>query len=760
MKIELKNFKCWSDNTFEIPDKGIVLLSAESGTGKSSLLDAISWVLFGSIKSTLSLGSTSGYVKLWYEDLYVYRSKRPNRLVIKYEDKEYEDDTAQYKLEEMFGSNFEIVSYIKQDNINSFCRISPSEKTEFIEQSIFHNTDIKHMKSRVKELIKEREIKFAELQSKLNALEKFHLEKPVITRFPIACDPSKQSEIIEKYQKLFDNSDSKLTEIKQQIAKQPSKTSKEIQAEINEKQKHLDYFTGQYNDKIEEINLVSFNEGEYDLLITMKENLDKYREKTYIEKELLSISQTIKDNDEQTVKDRLIITEKLDDISDGIEDEISTMDEYIQDCKQREKIKEQLDDLVDVTKEKINLLKKEQEEYDLKNGVEVNCPSCKTDLIFMNSKLFYTINKDSSTSCDRRKDIDRYEKKLVKKQLLEKQYNDISEQYDEWPDKNDVTQHIKELKEQLELKRELENRLKQLNNNSYNDKLLRKQKELQSAYDKYKTLIIPDDVKENDIIKKLSDIEVKKHNKQRLSGEIKTISDKNNKLINEIVNLRNTLSITVNSEMEIAHYEEKYKELSDKKVKYEKILSQIDKWSKGLSELKKWETYKQELSTTKADIESEKEKLESIYTIKTKITEAESICTSNFINVLNTHTQSYTDSFFKNNTILVNLQRQKISKKGNEKPQLNITVNYKGNETDMSILSGGEKDRIDLAFTLALSEIFKSKVLLLDECISSLDHSNSENVIEGLRDLYKGNLVIVVAHQVNEGLFDHIVKLN
>ena len=100
MKIELKNFKCWNDNTFDIPDEGVVLLSAESGTGKSSLLDAITWVIFGNIKSTLTFGATSGHVKLWYDNIYVYRSKRPNRLVLKYDMKEYEDDTAQCKIDE------------------------------------------------------------------------------------------------------------------------------------------------------------------------------------------------------------------------------------------------------------------------------------------------------------------------------------------------------------------------------------------------------------------------------------------------------------------------------------------------------------------------------------------------------------------------------------------------------------------------------------------------------------------------------------
>jgi DNA repair exonuclease SbcCD ATPase subunit len=268
------------------------------------------------------------------------------------------------------------------------------------------------------------------------------------------------------------------------------------------------------------------------------------------------------------------------------------------------------------------------------------------------------------------------------------------------------------------------------------------------------------DTNESDIIKKISDIELEKHTKTRLSRELTSLSDKNNGLVTDIAELRKISRYIVNRENELKQLQEQHDELVEKKEKYQKITSQMVKWEKSQEELCKWEKYNHEITKTRSELEIIRDKLESVYTLKTRLTEAESICTSNFINVLNTHTQDYTDSFFKNNSITVNLQRQKTSKKGTEKPQLNISVNYKGNETDMGILSGGEKDRIDLAFTLALSEVFKSKILLLDECISSLDHSNSECVIEGLRDLYKGKLVIVVAHQVNEGLFDHVIKLN
>ena len=755
MKIELKNFKCWNNNTFEIPDNGIVLLSAESGTGKSSLLDAITWVLFGNIKSTLSLGTTSGHVKLWYDNVYVYRSKRPNRLVVKFNNKEYEDDTAQYKIEEIFGENFEIVSYIKQDNMSSFSRLSPSDKTDFIEKALFQNTNIKQMKSRTKELVKERETRLTELQSSLTTLEKFPITKPVLTRFPIACDSSKYSDTIAKYNKLLDQSDSKIKQLSQQIElTKRGKSSKEMEAEIKEKEKHLDYFSGQYDEKLKEKDNTHIDDSELETLLSIKDNLDKYRDKCRLEKELKTVEQNIQELEDEK-KD---VKNQLTDIQDGLEDELESSTEYIQTLKQKQKIEGQIDELKDVTDEGLTLLKKQQEQHDLKSGVNVVCPDCNTDLVFVNAKLCY--RPKGHETRDLRRDIEKYEKKIIKKKMLEKELTTVSDQYEEWPTEELMQADILFFQEQIQLKNELKSRLKQLDNkNTSSDKLIRKQREIKECLDNYKD-IASIDTDESDIIRKISDIEIKKHTKNRLSRELKSLSEKNHVLVNEIIELRKTLRDIVNRENEVVNYEEQHTELVDKKEKYLKITTQMIKWEKSQEELGKWEKYNKEITLTRSEIDIVKEKLESAYTLKTRLTEAESICTSNFINVLNTHTQDYTDSFFKNNSISVNLQRQKTSKKGTEKPQLNITVNYKGNETDMSILSGGEKDRIDLAFTLALSEVFKSKILLLDECISSLDHSNSECVIEGVRELYKGKLVIVVAHQVNEGLFDHVIKLN
>jgi ABC-type transport system involved in cytochrome bd biosynthesis fused ATPase/permease subunit len=78
---------------------------------------------------------------------------------------------------------------------------------------------------------------------------------------------------------------------------------------------------------------------------------------------------------------------------------------------------------------------------------------------------------------------------------------------------------------------------------------------------------------------------------------------------------------------------------------------------------------------------------------------------------------------------------------------------------DLSYLSGGEKDRVNLAFTLAFSELVNNRILLLDECISSLDAETTNVVLENLKEKYRGKLVLLVSHQANIGFFDSVINI-
>ena len=114
------------------------------------------------------------------------------------------------------------------------------------------------------------------------------------------------------------------------------------------------------------------------------------------------------------------------------------------------------------------------------------------------------------------------------------------------------------------------------------------------------------------------------------------------------------------------------------------------------------------------------------------------------------------DNFFSDEPINVKINTFKEVKK-NKKPQINVEVGYKSMNCDIGCLSGGEYDRVQMAFTLAISDMVQSPLILLDESVSSLDEQTSCRILEHIKNTNKS--VINVAHQVCSGSFTEIVNL-
>ena len=165
-------------------------------------------------------------------------------------------------------------------------------------------------------------------------------------------------------------------------------------------------------------------------------------------------------------------------------------------------------------------------------------------------------------------------------------------------------------------------------------------------------------------------------------------------------------------------------------------------------------------------------KLKSIYTIKDIIMKAESMTINNIINQINDTVSRYLDIFFPDNPIRVILHcpdtenepsnksnKKPIKQKTKERTQISILIDYKDIEADISILSGGELQRIVIAYNLALSELFNLPLILLDECTSNLDQELTEIVVKGIHRNCNDKMIIMIAHQVVSGIFDKVIQI-
>ncbi len=145
--------------------------------------------------------------------------------------------------------------------------------------------------------------------------------------------------------------------------------------------------------------------------------------------------------------------------------------------------------------------------------------------------------------------------------------------------------------------------------------------------------------------------------------------------------------------------------------------------------------------------------------LKEKILEAEGISLQSFLESIASHTQVYLDLFFPDDPPHLTLSTFKETKTST-KPQINLLIEYKGREfTSVHSLSGGEINRVVLASTLALGEIFQTQLFLLDECTANLDAETTTLIVSGLRDLFPDKLILMVAHQAIAGLYDRVIEI-
>jgi DNA repair exonuclease SbcCD ATPase subunit len=149
--------------------------------------------------------------------------------------------------------------------------------------------------------------------------------------------------------------------------------------------------------------------------------------------------------------------------------------------------------------------------------------------------------------------------------------------------------------------------------------------------------------------------------------------------------------------------------------------------------------------------------------LKILITEVTNSSLQNLVDSINTCTNSILEDLFEND-IKVELKLFKEHKKTNGlKPQINFSVFYNNNVYDNIMgLSGGEKDRISLALTVALACVNPSPVLFLDECLSTVGNDLRECAIDALKKFVisqTGKTCILVQHSMIEGHCDAVIEI-
>lgn len=206
MKLILENFRCYQSRTFDLPDQGVILLNGDSGKGKTTVLKAIHFVLYGKELKTTTFGMKKSKVEVHLDkdQIVIKRTRGPGHLSVTSPDFVAEDAAAQAWINQRFGSYFLQTSYLSQKCLDNFLTQSKENRSALLRTLCINNFDIDGLKAKNKENIKVRKANLAtvnteykyitsELQAK--AMLDVIVEEP---SFPLVCKTTFEDAIKEE----------------------------------------------------------------------------------------------------------------------------------------------------------------------------------------------------------------------------------------------------------------------------------------------------------------------------------------------------------------------------------------------------------------------------------------------------------------------------------------------------------------------------------------------------------------------------------
>jgi DNA repair exonuclease SbcCD ATPase subunit len=815
--LTLKNFKCFTNYSVNILSQSIILFDGPSGIGKSSLIQAFVFAVTGDGKKLYKQGTKTLCVELEYtyengeKQFKIIRKKGPESLqYIEYKEKqekqrEFDDDEAQVRINNFFGKNFIETSVIKQKGENCFLSSSAKDKMVFLQSLLFSNSNIEKQRERVREILKQCKEDMNSLSIKAKTLEEILKNKKIddkgyVNKYKDFSIEQCNDKIVSLEKNIADYQEC-IKKISDSIQTNQREKSKYNDEEIKYKQikSRLLIFQDQLEEVNSKINVVNttFNHESYESLIdniTNKKNKIKYLK---LKAKCESTQQVLLNQIEKS----LIEVEKENEVLNSKNKYNFDDNKYDRYCEKRDMLKKKKDNLKKLEEcsyEEDDLINKRQEISDIKSYLDkaqlykssLSCPHCKNKVRLLNSVLekietesvdfsekkikdkkecLKVLEQDCEKLENNKKLFVHYTKELDKIQSKLDNIDDIpQEKISELSDIINRIDEIKTINKTLKKKKSdlIEEKRKVVD--FTHDQLKQDYQSLQKLEKLQKEEKLEKDIE--DLEKELAKLQFVLTEQERMKDELEVLLDKKRGITKDIksigssvdeceLNLNKLSKLIESCVQHILQQEEQLVSLKDN--------NKCDKWHNKIEKLRFQKIYMEQINETKR-LEKEVQDINEHYKIVEKscvnysiiaegIDHAESMLLSRFIDTINHNLSIHLDAFFEE-PMHVQIKSFKEGKE-KEKPVINLEIFYKGNETDLSNLSGGEYDRLNLALTLTFNCISNSPVLILDESLASINQELSTDIIMHMKEAISSKLIWMTQHQAVKGMFDKVYSV-
>lgn len=822
--LSIHNFQYHSDGEFNLPDKGACLITGKSGTGKSTIIRAIYWCLYGKVKHPLTFGTTTGYVQLTYSDppMIIRRSIRPNNFKVTVLSRKYTGDIAQEYIDGTFGTETEFCtsSLILQKDQASIVFSVPSRQKEIINRLMYAKKG-SLVKGRMdstfqtaSDYIEKLKDKLASINNSTRTLEgsidtakvSLHNQRSSL-KAAKDCVPEDIPEVeivdvnelsvdIDRYIKARKDLKGKIQSITEQlkIIEESVSSFESIEREkerIKDALKEIEKTMESYRDINDEVVIIELDKVNEEL--AFRETVRKFE--SSLSEYDTATSMLCKDRELDSLKDSLLDETTIEAYTKSLAekrtllDSINTWKDIMQVLNDHEipfSVNEDTKVVIDRVNREIEGIEKVLENMDKTNIYKkagmLKCPSCQVDLrIDYNSELdmteLYLCNIEDDEGPEISTEVLKESLqglRKVKKNIEKSKVTKITEQIIN-PDIDSLTSEIEHTQKMLEEQVAIRLKIGLLDNKVTEEKLANMKFEIDKKYD--------------ELIKEYGKVEYDRKY-HIIEGEYKDIMSLKGTYTERLVSLKNERVKLDTFSKRRVELISRLKELSNEKIDDDSIVEDRNKLRDDVQSLqKKDEKYANYISLyerkkayltqkklydglyctytdTKKLVDIHKEELEklqkrarNILELQKMIIMAESKSLNSIIYTINTLAAEYLDMMF-DEKILVELASTTETTKGKLKYELSVLVEYRGNKyNSIKQLSGGEADRVSLAFILAVNEMMDSKVLMLDESFSTLDTDQSLEIIDSVKVLTGDKMCIIVQHGGCEGRFENHINL-
>jgi DNA repair exonuclease SbcCD ATPase subunit len=674
VSISIKNFKSVKSKSLVLSSNGMTLIKGPSGAGKSTIIESVLYAIAGKPKSCKPLGTrVATSVSLSFdtagESWTITRSTKPGRLLLERKGMEsVEDDEAQALIHTIFGDKFEVVSYIPQNTGQSFMKMAPTEKLNFLEELSF-GPDVAKFKKKAKAYLAEKKtdatkasakhsLRFSDL-SKVKAPTR---EEESLPRKP-ECDidaPSLKSSARILKRKAQDQIESATSLIKSMQTAKNRRDADRLHLQTLEEEKK----------KLEE---------ELDVEGNIEEHLENSKDAFLAAKKMQALVRELPawaQGEDWETKDQQFLNQ---------------------------------------TKKELEEVRREMKKVEDEDTVYFDCPSC-------NNHIGYNRTTSEAVVGGR----ERSEKSESSLLDLLQQESKLNMKLEDRTNKGiaalDVHKKISALVEE------------------WGEGALDDRDELEDTY-----------------------------------GEMKELVDKSSRVKKLRKRVREAADPEFDKRVEELEADVKKgkKDLSKHQKAFDKadaILDKINAWHRNVDEIERRNgtikrerlAYNEAVKTeakAAVDLLASSKMLKGAEELKAAVLEAESLALVTLVSEINESAAGYLDAFFAEDPIEVSINTfSQVKSTKKIKPSIKTEIQYKGNDITLDALSGGEQARVIIAFTLALGDIRQSPIVMLDEVTANLDADLAETIFETVASATTGKVVMAVAHQCVDGIFENIVK--